>query len=113
MSSANHSQCTERMSGGFTIFHFTRFERKDTCTFIGVSSWLFLSGQNFEIRLLKFSCLGYPPGIEKNFFSFFDTFYLQSDRARRADQEYGIFIEIWSENKKNVTTVFIKILIGF
>jgi hypothetical protein len=64
----------KRRIGCFTIFCFTRFEPSDTCAFIGVSSSVFLSDQNIQIAFLKFLCLGYPPGIEKYFFSFPYTF---------------------------------------
>ena len=51
-----------------------------------------------------------PPGIQKLFFSLIYSFYTQSYRARRADHEYHIFIDIQSDNKKDIKTFLISIL---
>jgi hypothetical protein len=48
--------------------------------------------------------------IEKNFLSIIGTFSIYSDRARRTDHEYHIFIDILSQNKKNMKTFRIQTL---
>ena len=50
--------------------------------------------ENTEIRVYSFLLLGYPPGIEKNFLFSIDIFHIRSDRSRRADHEYHIFIDV-------------------
>jgi hypothetical protein len=80
---------------------------------MGIPSWEFLTGQNFEIWLYYFSSLGYPPGVEKNFLFLIQKIYIWSDRARRADHKYHIFIEVCPNIKKNMKTSLVPILIGF
>ena len=54
---------------------------------------------------------GVPPSDQKKtFFSLVQSFYVQSYRARRADHEYHIFIDIQSDNKKDIKTFLISIL---
>ena len=64
--------------------------------------WAFLADQNFEILLFIFLWAGDPQGIEKNFLSWNQDLYIQSDRARRADYKYHIFIRSRPSNKKNL-----------
>ena len=90
----------ERRIGGFLIFRPKRSGPDFLWVLIRALCWVFLRGQNFEIPLFDFLCLGYPPGVKKQFLSFIFLSYIYFNRTHCADYEYHIFLKIWSSNKK-------------
>ena len=92
----NHISIGDR----FRLLMAPSFDSDFICILIRILPWVFLQGQNIEIWLFIFLCLGTPSGIEKKFLSVILISCGYFDRTRCVDHEYHIFIKIWSSNKK-------------
>ena len=84
---------SQRMIGGFTKKHFTRFQSDFNCILIRLLSCVVFMCENFDKSFFNFLWLGYPPGMKKNFLSPIFVFLLLFDRVRCADHENLVFIE--------------------